>query len=101
VGSSACLLAGATGLDRFWHAVLLMFYLLAIQGNVAYRTVSKTSSSCANWENLLQRRYQHCSKCMLILHRINSQFKNGQMLEDDQCSGRPSTSRTKEIIEKV
>jgi len=31
-----------------------------------------------------------------------SWFKNGQeMLEDDQRSGRPSTSRTKEMIEKV
>ncbi|PNF21688.1 hypothetical protein B7P43_G10355 [Cryptotermes secundus] len=28
-------------------------------------------------------------------------FKNGQMLEDDQSSGRPSTSRTKETIGKV
>jgi len=31
-----------------------------------------------------------------------SQFKNGQeKLEDDQCSGRSSTSRTAEMIEKV
>jgi len=31
-----------------------------------------------------------------------SRFKNGQeKLEDDQCSGRPSTSRTAEMIEKV
>jgi len=30
-----------------------------------------------------------------------SRFKNGQETEDDQRSGRPSTSRTTEMIEKV
>jgi len=30
-----------------------------------------------------------------------SQFKNGQETEDDQRSGRPSTSRTEEMSEKV
>jgi hypothetical protein len=30
-----------------------------------------------------------------------SQFKNGQETEYDQCSGRPSTFRIKEMIEKV
>jgi transposase len=31
-----------------------------------------------------------------------SRFKNGQeMLEDEQCSGRPSTSKTAEMIEKL
>jgi hypothetical protein len=36
----------------------------------------QTSSSCANWENLLLRRYRPCSKFTVILHWF-SQFKNG------------------------
>ena len=67
----------------------------------------RTSSSCADWENLLQRRYQPCSKFTVMLKKSSvydwfSRFKNGQeKLEHDQRSGRPSTSRTAEMIEKV
>jgi hypothetical protein len=59
----------------------------------------RTSSSIASWENLLQRRYRPCSKFTALkktaVYDWFSRFKNGQeKLEDDQRSGRLSTSRT-------
>jgi transposase len=64
----------------------------------------RTSSSCADWENLLsalQQVYGDTALKKSTVYDWFSQFKNGQEMEDDQRSGRPSTSRTAEMIEKV
>jgi len=68
----------------------------------------QTPSSCADWENLLQRRspalqqvYGVTALKKSTVYDWFSRFKNGEKLEDDKRSGRPSTSRTAEMIEKV
>jgi hypothetical protein len=37
----------------------------------------QTSSSCANWENLLQRHYWPCNKFKVMLHKTNPRFATG------------------------
>ena len=66
----------------------------------------RTSSSCADWENLslsaLQQVYGDTALKKSAVYDWFSWFKNGQeKLEDDQRSGRPSTCRTAEMTEKV
>jgi ribosomal protein L31E len=50
----------------------------------------------------LQEVYSDTALKKFAFYNWFSRFKNGQeKLEDDQCSGRPSTSRAPEMIEKV
>jgi transposase len=63
---------------------------------------------CANWENAsemlsaMQQVYGDTALKKSTVYGWFSRFKNGQeTLEDDQRSGRPVTSRTEEMIEKV
>jgi hypothetical protein len=37
----------------------------------------RTSSSCANWANLLQRHYRPCGQFTVILHTRNTQCTTG------------------------
>jgi hypothetical protein len=59
----------------------------------------KLGKSASETLMALQRVYGDTALNKSAVYDWFSRFKIGQ--EDDQCSGRPSTSRTKEMIEKV
>jgi transposase len=62
----------------------------------------KLSKSAFEKLSVLQQVYGDTALKKSAVYDWFSQFKNGQeMLENDLRSGRPSISRTKEIIEKV
>ena len=82
--------------------------MLVIQRNVAVRTACEHQGKCRLGKSAsemllaLQQVYGDTALKKSSVYDWFSQFKNGQeKLEDDQCSGRPSTSRTAEMIEKV
>ncbi|PNF39739.1 hypothetical protein B7P43_G04773 [Cryptotermes secundus] len=62
----------------------------------------KLGKSASEMLSALQQIYSDTALKKSAVYDWFSRFKNGQdMLEDDQCSRRPSTSRTKETIGKV
>jgi hypothetical protein len=88
--------------------VTVLFYLdTSVSHSAQCRSSNnvRTSSSRADWENLLsalQQVYGDTALKKSAVYDWFPRFKNRQeTFKDDQRSGRPSTSRTAEIIGKV
>ena len=69
------------------------------RGNIKF--LCRFGKSASKTLLALQQVYGDTALKKSTLYDWFSQFKNGQETEDDQRSGRPSTSRTEEMIEKV
>ena len=61
----------------------------------------RSGKSALGMLSALQQVYGDTALKKSAVYNWFSRFKNGQETEDDQRSGRPSTSRTEEMIEKV
>jgi transposase len=61
----------------------------------------KLGKSVSNTLSAQQQVYGETALKKSAVYDWISWFKNGQETEDDQCSGRPSTTRTEEMIEIV
>ena len=69
---------------------------------VNIKFMCRLGKSASNTQSALQQVYGDTALKKSAVYDWFSWFKNGQeKLEDDQRSGRPSTSRTAEMIEKV
>ena len=66
------------------------------------KCMCRLGKSASEMLSALQQVYGDTALKKSAVYDWFSRFKNGQeTMEDDLCSGRPSTSRTKEMIEKV
>jgi hypothetical protein len=73
-----------------------------IEQYVCIKFRTKLSKSTTETLEILRKVFGEYSLCWTAVFQWHSRFKAGRMsIEDDECSGRPSTSKTTENVEKI
>jgi hypothetical protein len=82
------------------------FVLSAMDGKIEQRVCIKfcvkVSKSATKTLEMLREAFGKHSLSWTVVFEWHSRFKAGRVLvEDDECSGGPSTSKTTEVVEQI